>query len=59
MLEPVVGRPWEDKVAAAELLDEPEPLELRCVYDSDQEGVESYMAVDWIIEYLQKKNHTG
>ena len=52
MLEPVVRRPGEDVVAAAELLDVAQSLELGRVDDSDTQRVELNVAVNTVVEHL-------
>ena len=52
MLEPVVGRSRVDVVAAAELFDVAQSLELGRVDDSDTQRVELNVAVNTVVEHL-------
>lgn len=52
VLKAVVRRSGVDEVAAAELLQVSQPLELRRVDDLDEQRVERHRAVDGIVEHL-------
>ena len=55
VFESVVGGSRKYEVAAAQVLDVSEALELRCVDDLDAERVEFDVTVDWVVEHLLRK----
>lgn len=57
MLEAVMGGPGEDQVRSSQLLDVAEPLELRRVYELDQQGVQLNVAMDGVVEHLGNTPH--
>ena len=56
MLEAIMRCSGENVVCPSELLDVPQSLELRCVYDFDQKRVEFNVSVDWVIKHLKEKS---
>ena len=55
VFESVVGGSRKYEVAAAQVLDVSEALELRCIDDLDAERMEFDVTVDWVVEYLLRK----
>ena len=55
MLEAIMRCSGEYEVGPSELLDVPQSLELRCVYDFDQKRVEFNVSVDGVIKDLKEK----
>ena len=55
MLEAIMRCSGENVVDPSELLDVPQSLELRCVYDFDQKRVEFNVSVDGVIKDLKEK----
>ena len=55
MFKAGVACPWEHQVFPTQLLDVAEPLELRSVYDAHQEGVHLNVAVDGVVEDLERE----
>ena len=55
MLEAIMRCSGENIVCPSELLDVPQSLELRCVYDFDQKRVEFNVSVDGVIKHLKEK----
>lgn len=54
-----MARSRENKVGPSQLFDVTQPLELRGVYDSNEEWVQLHMAVDGIIEHLAEVKTTN
>ncbi len=52
VLEAVVGRPGEHQVGSSQLLDVAQPLELRRVYEAQQQRVQLDVSVDGVVEHL-------
>lgn len=58
VLEAVVRSPGEHQVSPSQLLDVPQPLKLRRVYEPHQQRMQLNVAVDGVIEDLQHKHIT-
>lgn len=58
MFKAVVGRSRKHIVSPSKLLDVSQSLELRCVYDFDEERVQLHVSVDGIIENLEEDRTT-
>ena len=55
MLKAIMRCSGENVVDPSELLDVPQSLELRCVYDFDQKRVEFNVSVDGVIKDLKER----
>ncbi len=58
VLEAVVGRPGEHQVGSSQLLDVAQPLELRRVYEAQQQRMQLDVSVDGVVEHLRTHTHT-
>ncbi len=58
VLEAVVGRPGEHQVGSSQLLDVAQPLELRRVYEAQQQRMQLDVSVDGVVEHLCTHTHT-
>ena len=56
MLKAIMRCSGENVVDPSELLDVSQSLELRCVYDFDQQRVEFNVSVYWVIKHLKEKS---
>ena len=55
MLKAIVGCSGENIVGSSELLDVPQSLELRCVYDFDEKWVDFNVSMDGVVKNLKER----
>jgi hypothetical protein len=55
MLKSVMSSTRVDIITKSKLFDISETLELRCVYDRQADRIKLDISMDWIVEYLQKR----